>query len=191
MVQHGKYLESELREKKKKQNTCQLMAENKPNLWDEVLDPGVKIAKWLLEMAGDIINATMILFSGSSTSERDDGAPLTCKIEGKLVGDDTDIDRSWKPDLTLSNFIKAIFNELWEMIKEAVSKFFEGLAKIAQEVVEEVVKLAEDVGEAVAEGGEKAAEAIEDAASDVGHAVEDVAEDIRMLPVTWGAPLRM
>ncbi|EHK46597.1 hypothetical protein TRIATDRAFT_218714 [Trichoderma atroviride IMI 206040] len=157
---------------------CQLVAENKPSLWDEVLDLGAKIAKWLLEAAGEIINITKISFSGSSASFRDGGPPLTCKIEGKLVGEDIDIDLSWKPDFDIVKFIKAIFSELWEMIKEALSKFFEGLAKLVEEVVEEVVEFVEDVSEAVVEGAEKAVEAIGDAASDIGHAVEDVAEDI-------------
>lgn len=157
---------------------CQLVAENKPSLWDEVLDLGAKIAKWLLEAAGEIINITKISFSGSSASFRDGGPPLKCKIEGKLVGEDIDIDLSWKPDFDIVKFIKAIFSELWEMIKEALSKFFEGLAKLVEEVVEEVVEFVEDVSEAVVEGAEKAVEAIGDAASDVGHAVEDVVEDI-------------
>ncbi|PON25175.1 hypothetical protein TGAM01_v205861 [Trichoderma gamsii] len=175
---------------------CQLVAENKPSLWDEVLDLGAKIAKWLLEAAGEIINITKISFSGSSASFKDGGPPLKCKIEGKLVGEDIDIDLSWKPDFDIVKFIKAIFSELWEMITEALSKFFEGLAKLAEEVAEKVVEFvedagefvvegaekavefAEDVGEVVVEGAEKAVEAIGNAASDVGHAVEDFAEDV-------------
>lgn len=175
---------------------CQLVAENKPSLWDEVLDLGAKIAKWLLEAAGEIVNITKISFSGSSASFKDGGPPLKCKIEGKLVGEDIDIDLSWKPDFDIVKFIKAIFSELWEMITEALSKFFEGLAKLGEEVAEKVVEFvedagefvvegaekvvefAEDVGEVVVEGAEKAVEAIGDAASDVGHAVEDFAEDV-------------
>lgn len=157
---------------------CQLVAENKPSLWDEILDLGAKIAKWLLEAAGEIINITNISFSGSTASFSDGGPPLTCKIKGKLVGQDIDINLTWKPDFDIVKFIKAIFSELWEIIKEALSKFFEGLAELVEEIVEEVVEFVEDVGEAVIEGAEKAVEAIDDAASAIGDAVEDVAEDI-------------
>ncbi|KAM0477023.1 hypothetical protein ACHAPX_005982 [Trichoderma viride] len=157
---------------------CQLVAENKPSLWDEVLDLGAKIAKWLLEAAGEIINITKISFSGSSASFRDGGSPLKCKIEGKLVGEDIDIDLSWKPDFDIVKFIKAIFSELWEMITEALSKLFEGLAELAKEVAEKVVEFVEDAGEFVAEGAEKAVEAFGDAASEAGHALEDFADDV-------------
>ncbi|KAM0518165.1 hypothetical protein ACHAPE_004572 [Trichoderma viride] len=175
---------------------CQLVAENKPSLWDEVLDLGAKIAKWLLEAAGEIINITKISFSGSSASFRDGGPPLKCKIEGKLVGEDIDIDLSWKPDFDIVKFIKAIFSELWEMITDALSKFFEGLAELAKEAAEKVVEFVEDAGEFVAEGAEKVVEFVEDAsefvaegaekaveafgdaASEAGHALEDFADDV-------------
>lgn len=97
MVQHGRYLEIEL---------SASSSQRVSPVWDKVIDLGTMNVKWILEAVGDIISITKISFSGGSASSNVGGPPLTCKIEGKVVSEDIDINLSWKPDFDIVKFIK-------------------------------------------------------------------------------------
>ncbi|KAI1159157.1 hypothetical protein F5B18DRAFT_655977 [Nemania serpens] len=186
---------------------CDLVEEHSSSFADDILEVGLNIGKWIASAAAELINITEIKFSGSTASFREGGPPLKVKVKGKLVGQDIDIDVTWKPDFDIVKFIKEIFSELWETIKEAAGKFLEAIGakivEIAKDVADAVVEGAKAVGEAaekvgeavgeaaeavgeavgeaaeaVGEAAEQMGEAIGDAVSDVGHAVDDVVSDV-------------
>ncbi|KAK3352468.1 hypothetical protein B0T25DRAFT_631239 [Lasiosphaeria hispida] len=164
------------------QQACDLAAQDSSSFADDILEVGLNIGKWIASAAAELINITKIEFSGSISSLVAGGPPLTVNVEGKLLGQNIDLHIEWQPNFNLAKFIKAIFEDLWEMIKNSACKFLEEIgAKIVQlveDVAEAVVEVAEDIAEGVEKGVVKAAEAIDDAVSEVGSALNDAASDI-------------
>ncbi|KAK6516224.1 hypothetical protein TWF506_006133 [Arthrobotrys conoides] len=78
---------------------------------------GLDIAKWAASAAGKILDINKIEFEGSLKSLIADGPPLRAFIQGMLCGDRFAIEVVWKPHFNLVEFIKALFERLWEMIK--------------------------------------------------------------------------
>ncbi|KAK3314082.1 hypothetical protein B0H66DRAFT_523455 [Apodospora peruviana] len=168
---------------------CELAEQDSSSFADDILEVGLNIGKWIASAAAELINITRIEFSGSISSLVADGPPLMVKVQGKLLGQDIDLHINWQPHFNLAKFIKAIFSDLWEKIKNAAGKFLEAIGakivEIAEDVAEAVVEVAKDIGEgvekaaeAIEEGAEKVAEAVEDAVSDVASAVDDAASAI-------------
>ncbi|KAI1858009.1 uncharacterized protein JN550_012902 [Neoarthrinium moseri] len=168
---------------------CELAEQDSSSFANDILEVGLNIGKWIASAAAELINITKIEFSGSISSLVADGPPLIVNVQGKLLGQDIDLHINWQPHFNLAKFIKAIFSDLWEMIKNAAGKFLEEIGAKIVEFVEDVAEAVEELAEDIGEGVEKAAEAIEDAASDVasvlddagsaiGHAADDAAEAI-------------
>jgi hypothetical protein len=157
---------------------CELVEEDYSSFADDILEVGLNIGKWIASAAAELINITKIEFSGSTASFTENGPPLIVKIEGKLLGQPIDIDISWQPNFNLGKFIKAIFSQLWETIKDAAGKFLEAIGAKIVEIAEDIAEAVGEAAEAIGEGVEKAAEAVAEGAQIVGEAIEDVAEDI-------------
>ena len=157
---------------------CARVEEDSSHFADDIVDVGLNIGKWLASNAAETINITKIEFSGSVSSLVADGPPLIVNIQGKLLGEDIDIQINWQPHFNLVKFIKAIFDELWEIIKNATGKFLEEIGAKLVEIAEDIEEGVEKAAEVIAESAEQVADAIEDAAREIGHAAEDVAHDI-------------
>ncbi|KAK4185850.1 hypothetical protein QBC35DRAFT_465229 [Podospora australis] len=157
---------------------CELAEQDSSSFADDILEVGLNIGKWIASAAAELINITKIEFSGSISSLIADGPPLIVNVQGKLLGQDIDLHINWQPHFNLAKFIKAIFSDLWEMIKNAAGKFLEEIGAKIVEIVEDVVEAVEDVVEAVGEGVEKAAEMVGEIAEEIGEGVEKAAEVI-------------
>ncbi|KAL2690160.1 hypothetical protein Neosp_004228 [[Neocosmospora] mangrovei] len=170
---------------------CELAEQDSSSFADDILDVGLNIGKWIASAAAELINITKIEFSGSISSLIADGPPLIVNVQGKLAGQDINLHINWEPHFNLAKFIKAIFSDLWEMIKNAASKFLDEIGATVVEFAEDVVEAVEEFAEGIGEGVEKAAEvigegagkvydaiddALDDAGSVLGHAADDVAE---------------
>ncbi|KAI8682486.1 hypothetical protein NCS56_00371600 [Fusarium sp. Ph1] len=168
---------------------CELAEQDSSSFADDILDVGLNIGKWIASAAAELINITNIEFLGSISSLVADGPPLIVNVQGKLLGQDIDLHINWQPHFNLAKFIKAIFSDLWEMIKNAAGKFLdeigakivglaENIAEAVEEPAEEIGEGVEKAAEAIGEGAEKVAEAIDDAVSDVASALDDAGSAI-------------
>lgn len=181
--------ESDSTEVELARQACDLLQENASSFADDILQVGCNIGKWIASAAAELINIRKIEFSGSTASFKEGGPPLSASISGTLVGVDFDIKLEWKPDFDLVKFVKGIFTELWDKIKNAAVEFLKEIGAIIVKVAEEVVEFVEDaaeaiaegaevVGEAIVEGAEVVGEAVAEAAEEIGNAVDDIAKDV-------------
>ncbi|KAL0933939.1 uncharacterized protein CTRU02_210738 [Colletotrichum truncatum] len=176
VVKTEKDLENALKntvEIKLARQACELAEQDSSSFADDVLSVGFNIGKWIASAAAELININKIEFSGSISSFVADGPPLIVNVQGNLLGQDIDIHIEWQSHFKLAEFIKAIFSNLWEMIKDAASKFLEEIGAKIVEIAEDIAETVEEVAEYIKEGAEEAAEVVDDVVSEVGSALNN------------------
>lgn len=113
-----------------KNNTSQLnLARHAVELAEDAVDLGLDIGSWIAGHGGKLINLTKVEFSGavSSLVGGKDAPPLVVNIEGTVFGEKVDVHINWKSDFDLVAFVKALFTELWEMIKKFGQELFDNV----------------------------------------------------------------
>ncbi|KAF3918172.1 hypothetical protein ABW20_dc0103714 [Dactylellina cionopaga] len=101
-----------------KNNTKELnLARHAVELAEGAAHLGLDIAQWAASHLGKLIDINKIEFEGSLKSLITDGPPLRVLIQGMLCGEQFAIEIVWQPHFNLLAFIKALFTQLWEMIK--------------------------------------------------------------------------
>ncbi|MCJ1396724.1 hypothetical protein MMC18_009616 [Xylographa bjoerkii] len=99
-------------------NTKELnLARHAVELAEGAVNLGLDFGSWAVSHGGKLVNITKVEFSGSIESLIADGPPLQVTIEGFLFGEEISLHIVWQPHFNLVEFIKALFTELWEMIK--------------------------------------------------------------------------
>ena len=110
-----------------KDNTKELnLARHAVEVTEGAVNLGLDIAEWAVNHAGKVIDLTKVEFSGSIASLIADGPPLMVNVQGLVLGTRVDIHIRWQPHFNLMEFIKALFNELWEMMKKIGTEFLKG-----------------------------------------------------------------
>ncbi|KAK6329938.1 hypothetical protein TWF718_003365 [Orbilia javanica] len=103
-----------------KNNTSQLnLARQAANLAEGAAEWGLNVGKWLAQNSGKLIDIQMVEFSGSIKGLVGGGPPLKVVIGGILLGDHFQIELTWQSEFNLEKFIKALFEKIWEILKQA------------------------------------------------------------------------
>ena len=111
-----------------KNNTQELnLARHAVDLAEEAVHLGLDLGKWAASHGGKLLNITKVEFSGTLKGLIADGPPIRVIIQGFLLGEAIDVNIVWEPHFDLVKFIKALFSDLWEMIKESATKLLKEL----------------------------------------------------------------
>ena len=110
-----------------KNNSKELnLARHAVEVTESAVNLGLDIGEWAVNHAGRLIDLTKVEFFRSIASLIADGSPLIVNVEGLVLGERVEIHIRWQPHFNLVEFIKALFNELWEMMKKIGTDLLKG-----------------------------------------------------------------
>ncbi|KAI8654332.1 hypothetical protein NCS56_01390200 [Fusarium sp. Ph1] len=105
-------------------NTKELnLARHAVEIAEDAVELELDLAKWAPDHVKNTFNIRKVEFSGSVRSlvhPDEGGPPLRVKIEGTILGEETNWEIVWKPKFDLVKFIKELFTLLWEKIQEGI-----------------------------------------------------------------------